>query len=373
MAFLSGNRTTYENTLDHKETLRNGLDYLNPKQDGIALLKKIGTNGFTVPNHVFSWTETDLAVRSEVVTLADGTVTTLNVADTGIYQVNDLIVIEDEIVRVDVVVDGTTLTTERGYAGTTGAAHTAVGARNMGSADPENSDAPAGMSDVPRKLFNYIQTFTRSVDMSNDEIGTLSTDGNPLTGNLKRRFIEINRQLGTSLFYGIASEDATGKVRTMGGLMNFLLSNITAVGGALTIEVVDGLIKDIIDAGGMPNTIVVGTTQKQKLDALDNNLIRTGKATRVGGGGISTTWQSGVMDDTLELIVDHSIRPDELWVLDTNNISVGHMSHNGVNGAFSVEDATTPGKDGVKKVIRGKYSTRIEQEKSHGLLTGLTV
>jgi len=373
MAFLQGARTTYENTLDHKETLHNGLDFLNPKKDGIALLKKIGTNGFTVPNHVFSWTETDLAVRSEAVTLADGVGTAMTVVDSGIYQVNDLIVIEDEIVRVDAIADGTTLTIERGYAGTTGAAHTAVGARDMGSADPENAQAPDSQTDVPRKLFNYVQTFTRAVEMSNDEIGTLSTDGNPLTGNLKRRFIEINRQLGTSLFYGIASEDSTGKVRTMGGLINFLISNITAVAGALTIAAVDALIKDIIDAGGMPNTIVVGTTQKQKLDALDTQLIRTGKATRVGGGSISTTWQSGVMDDTLELIVDHSIRPDELWILDTNNIQVGHMSHNGVNGAFSVEDATTPGQDGVKKVIRGKYSTRVNNEKSHGLLTGLTV
>lgn len=373
MAFLQGPRTTYENVLDHKETLRNGLDYLSPKMDGIALLKRIGTNGFTVDNHVFSWTETDLAPRSEAVTLADGVATSLTVASTGHYQVNDLISIEDEIVRVDAIADATTLTIERGYAGTTGAAHSAVGARILGSADPENALAPESQTDVPRKLFNYVQTFTRAVELSNDEIGTSSTDGNPLTGNLRRRFVEINRQLATALFYGIASEDETGKVRTMGGLMNFLSTNITAVDGALTIAAVDGMIKDIIDAGGMPNVMVVGTTQKQKLDALDNNLIRTGKATRVGGGGITQTWQSGVMDGTLELIVDHSIRPDELWVLDTNDIQIGHMSHNGVNGAFSVEDATTPGQDGQKKVIRGKYSMRVNQEKGHGLLTGLSV
>lgn len=367
--FLPGNRTTYENVLDHKESLRNGLDFLNPKQDGIALLKKIGTNGFTVPNHVFSWTEVDLAVRREPVALTSDD-TSMSVADSGIYQVNDLIQIGGVIVRVTAITDATTLAIE-GWAGDTVPTY-AGDAVALGSADPENSDAPEGQSDVPRKLFNYIQTFTRAVDMSNDEIGTLSTDGNPLTGNLKRRFIEINRQLGTALFYGKRYEDATGKIRSFGGLDEFLESNVTDVAGALDIATLDSHIKAIIDAGGMPNTIVVNTTQKQVLDALDNNLIRTGKETRMGGGGISQSWQSGVMDSTLEIIVDQSIAQSELWILDTKNVSIGHMSHNGVNGAFSVENASTPGRDGVKKVIRGKYSMRVEQEKSHAKLFGLT-
>ncbi len=373
MSFLVGPRTTYENVLDHKESLANGLDFLNPKQDGIALLKKIGTNGFTVPNHVFSWTETDLAQRVEPVSTADGVVTALVVIDSGIYQVNDLIHVGFEYMRVTAITDGVTLEVERGYAGSTPETHVDADARNMGSADPENSLAPDSRTDQPRKLFNYIQTLSMAVEMSNDEIGTLSTDGNPLTGNLKRRFIEINRQLGTLLFYGVRYEDPTGKMRSFGGLNQFVTSFVTDVAGELAITDIDAEIKRIIDAGGTPNTLVMNTTQKQKLDALDNNLIRTGKETRMGGGGISQSWQSGVMDSTLEIIVDQSLNQDVVWVLDTNNIKIGTMSHNGVNGAFSVADATTPGQDGVKKVIRGKYSMRVDNEKSHARLYGLAV
>ena len=379
MAFIPGAKNTFSNNNDHILDLRNGLDFLNPRQDGIALLKRIGTNGFTAKSFKHEWTETALAVRGETVTLADGSGTSLTVADAYIYQVNELLRIENEVVRITALAGATTLTIVRGYAGTTGAAHAAKTAYSLGSADPENSQAPAGIQDSAARLYNYVQTFTRGVELSNDEIAQLSTEGNPLNGQLERRFIEINRQLARALFYGVRYEDTTNKIHTMGGLAQFVTTNVSNIGGALTVAAIDAKILAQVNAGADPKVIAVSPTQKQKMDALDASLVRIGKkdggmngSSSTGGNPIVQTWQSGVLDHELDIIVDHSILTDELWILDIDFIEIGNLSNNGVEGAFHVEDATDPGQDGKQKVIRGKYTMEVGMEKAHARLYGLS-
>lgn len=374
MAFVSGAKTYFTDANDHILDLKDGLDFLSPKQDGIGLIKRIGTNGFVAKSPKHEWTEVTLAARGETVTLADGSGTSLTVADAYIYQVNELIKIENEVVRVTALAGATTLTISRGYAGTTGAAHAAKTAYSIGSADPENSTAPAGIEDAAARLYNYVQTFTRAVNLSNDEIAQLTTEGNAMTGQLKRRFIEINRQLERAVFYGVRYEDTTNKIHALGGLTQFVTTNVTNLAGALTIAAIDAKILSIVQAGGDPKVIVVSPTQKQKLDALDANVVRTGKrnSDKVGGNNISQTWQSGVLDHELDVIVSHSVLTDQLWILDTDFVQVGYLSNNGVQGAFHVEDATAPGQDGKSQVIRGKYTMRCIQEKTHAYLYGLT-
>lgn len=375
MAFIPGAKTYFSDSNDHILDLKNGLDFLDAGNSAIALLKRIGTNGFEAKSVKHEWTETALAARSETVTLADGSGTSLTVADAYIYQVNELIRIENEIVRVTAIAGATTLTISRGYMGTTGAAHSSKTAYSVGVADPENSDAPAGIQDSATRLYNYVQTFTRGIELSNDEIAQLSTEGNPLNGQLERRFIEINRQLARALFYGVRGEDSTNKVHSMGGLKQFVTTNVSNVAGALTLAAIDAQILAIVEAGGDPKVLVMSPRQKQKLDALDASLVRIGKGddpSKRGGNPMVMTWQSGILSHTLDVFVDQSVLNDELWILDTDYVQVGHLSNNGVVGNFHVEDATTPGQDGKQKVIRGKYTMRVPQQKAHGYLYGLT-
>lgn len=372
MAFIPGAKTYFSDSADHILDLKNGLDFLDAGNSAIALLKRIGTNGFTAKSVKHEWTETALATRGETVTLADGAGTTLTVADAYVYQPNELIRIENEVVRVTAIASATTLTIVRGYAGTTGAAHSSKTAYTLGSADPENSQAPEGIADSAARLYNYVQTFTRGVELSNDEIAQLSTEGNPLNGQLERRFIEINRQLARALFYGVRYEDTTNKIHAMGGLTQFVTTNVDNVAGALTLADIDAQILAIVEAGGDPKVLVMSPRQKQKLDALDASLVRIEKKTSTGGNPDTQTWQSGVLSHSLDIIVDQSILNDELWILDTDFIRVGHLSNNGVMGNFHVEDATTPGQDGKQKVIRGKYTMEVAQQKAHARLYGLT-
>ncbi len=373
MTFVAGTKDTFSagNGNDLILDLKDGLDFLNQAQDGIGLLKKIGTNGFTFANHKHEWTETALATRRETITI-DNASTALTVADAYQYQVNNLLKVDNEILRVTAIADATTLTVVRGYGGTSAAAHTSKKIFSVGSADPEGSNAPSGVADNAARLYNYDQTLTRAISLSTDEIAKLSTEGNPMTGQIKRRFIEINRELLQAVMYGVRIQDNTNKIYAMGGLTQYVTTNVTNVAGALTIAAIDAIILAIVQAGGDPNCIVLGPVQKQKLDALDANKQLLGKKERTGGNLVTNTWQSGVLDHELDVFVDHTILDDQLWILDTKQVQVGHKSHNGINGAFHVEDSTTPGADKVSKVIRGKYSIRVMLEKGLGYLYGLT-
>jgi hypothetical protein len=372
--FASGAKTYFTDSADHILDLRNGLDFLSPSQDGVALVKLLGTNAFNAKSPKIEWNETSLAVRKETITLADGTGTALTVANAYQYQVNELLRVEAEVLRVTGITNATTLAVARGAAGTTGAAHASKVMRTIGSADPENSLAPAGITDTVDRLYNYVQTFTRAVELSNDEIAQATSDlPNAFAGNLKRRFIEINRQLATAILYGVRYEDSANKIHMMGGLKQFVQTNVTNVGGALSISAIDAKILAQVQAGADPTHIAVSPYQKQKLDALDSNKIYTGKRElAMGGNPVVSTWQSGVLDHTLDVIVDHGINDDELWILDKKHVEIGSLSNNGVDGAFHVEDATTPGQDGKKSVIRGKYTMRVGQEKAHSYLYGLS-
>lgn len=372
MAFLPGNRTTFVDQDDHILDLSDGLDYLRNRQDGVGLLKRIGMSGFEAKSYKHEWTETSLAGRSETVTI-DDSATTLTVADAYIYQVNDLISIDSEILRVTALASATTLTVVRGYGDSDAAAHTSKTAINLGSADPENSDAPAGMTDDTSRKYNLVQTFTRAVDLSNDEIAQASTQGNPMTKNIERRFIEWTQKFSAAFYYGQRYSDSSNKINSMGGAKYFITTNVTNVAGALTLAAIDALIKQIVDAGGDPKVIVVGTKQKQKLDALDATLVRIGKREpNVGGNPMAQTWQSGILDHEIDVIVDMTILPSELYIFDTDYIDIGPLVNNGIHGGVKVYDATTPGKDGQKKVIRGKYTVEFQQQLSSGYLYGLT-
>lgn len=369
MAFVSGPRDVQHDQDDHILDLEKGLDFLNPAQDGIAFVKKIGLNGSPVKSWKHEWTETALGVRSETVTLADGVATSLTVGDAYQYTVDDLLRIEDEIVRVTAIADATTLTIARGEADTTGAAHASKTAYKLGTARAENSTANVAVSDTATRLYNYVQTFDKTVELSTHEIAQLSTEsGNPMTGQVKRRFIETTRDMAAAFFYGVRYADTTNKRYFAGGLKQFITTNATDLSGALTVAAIDGVIKAIVDAGGTPDTLVMNTTQKQNLDGLDASLVRIGKETRMGGNPITQTWQSGIMTQPLQVIVDFSVAQDEVWVLDSSMLSINKMSNNGAGHGFKLVDATTPGQDGRETRILGHYTFVVKQEKSCGYL-----
>jgi hypothetical protein len=371
MVFIPGVKDTFDNNGSTSILeIADGLKFLEAK-GAVRILKKLGMDGFTFANHKYEWRETVLAARKEVITI-DNSATALTVADAYIYQKNTILRSQAEILRVTAIADATTLTVVRGYAGTSAAAHTAKPILNLGPAMPEGNDASDGLADNGAPLYNYDQSFERAVELTNHEIAALGVEGNPLPKQIARRQIELYQEIAQALFNGVRYQDSGNKIYTMGGIKQFVVTNVTNVGGAVSQAAIDAIILAIVQAGGDPKTITLSPVQKQKLDALDVNLQMLGKKERTGGGLITNTWQSGVLDHDLDIIVDMSLNDDELHINDWDFVKLGHLSGNGISGAMSIRDATTPGANRQHKVIGTDLGMKVELEKGQGYLYGLS-
>lgn len=373
-SIVSGNRTTFADQDDHILDIERGIKFLNPRDNGIKFVKRLIANrGSNVAKSFkHEWVETALPVRRETVTI-DDSATSLTVGNAYGYQVGDLIKIDDEILRVTALADATTLTVVRSYGAGAAAAHSSKVAYNLGSAAAENATAPAGISLDGDKLYNYVQTFDRAVDMSNDEIAQMSAEmGNPFNAQLERVTLYFWKLLAQAVFKGERIEDSTNKIHSMGGIDYFMTTNPTSAGGALTQALIDTEILQIVQAGGDPDVLVMSPYQKQKLDNLEASLVRLGKRERLGGSQNVQTWQSGVLDHTLDVIVDHTIPDTELYILDTSKLELVPLVNNGINGRLSIEDATTPGQDGKKKVLRAKYTLVVRMQAGMSKLYALS-
>ena len=375
--YVSGARTTYSNSNDRILDLSEYLDYIPSDDMDTALLRRLGINGKEGPDgrsHARSikteWTQTALRPRGEIVTTGSGA-TSVTVADSRVYQIGELLRIEAEIYRVTALTNATTLAVTSAYAGTVTAAHTAKLLYSLGTADAENSVPGAAVSDTVLRLFNYVQTFSVPVEISKDQIMAWTIDGNTLDAQTERRFVEINRQLARAAVYGIKYDDGAA-IRTMGGMISFLTTNVTNVAGAVTIAVIDALLLKIVNAGAKPKVMVTSPYQKQKIDALDSNKQLLGKKEHTGGNLVTNTWQSGILDYELDLIVDRTMLDDQILFLDDDMVEIMPFEGNGESGAWGTYDATAPGQDGKKQVIRGKYTVKVHNEKAHGYLYGLT-
>ena len=378
-SIVSGNRTTFNDQDDHILDIERGIKFLNPRDNGIKFVKRLIQNrGSNVAkSYKHEWVETALPVRRETVTIANDSDTDVTVGNAYGYQVGDLLRVDDEILRVTVVAPGavaTTITVTRSYGASAAAAHSAKVMYNLGSAAIENATAPAGISLDGDKLYNYVQTFDRAVDMSNDEIAQLSAEmGNPFNAQLERVTLYFWKLLAQAIFKGERIEDSTLKIHAMGGIDYFMTTNATSGGGALTLALIDAEILQIVQAGGDPDVIVLSPYQKQKLDALDTTAVRIGKRGPHLGGSLNVqTWQSGVLDHTLDVVVDHTIPDTEVYILDTSKLELVPLVNNGINGRLSVEDATTPGQDGKKKVLRAKYTLVVRMQTGMSKIYALT-
>lgn len=182
------------------------------------------------------WTQTDLLSDE------DGSHgATLKVKDATIFRPSDIIKVPrtGEVMRVTAIsetVNNNTITVERGYGTTSSANLNKVDwLMRLGNAMQEFSSAPEAKIAQPAKGYNYTQIFRRPFDQSmtseREALKTNETERNRLR---KDQALEHKLDIERALIFGERKEDVGNKRRMTGGLLSFLSTNWSDMGGTLT-------------------------------------------------------------------------------------------------------------------------------------------
>lgn len=350
-----------------RESVVDEILLLNPHQTPL-----INLLGFSTPvsqvEHV--WYEDEMiADESTVAGAVTNVATAVIVADVEPFRIGHVVKIGDELLRVDGINTGTkTLTVVRGYASTTAAA-IADGAKIevLFVEGAEGADARAARYKARVRKSNLTQIFDDTIEISGTAKAVTQYGISDLYEYEKqKKQLELALQLEKAAINGIAYEN--GQIRQMKGIRQWIATNVTNVGGAVSIGAINTLAQKIYEAGGFATggvyKVMVGAKQKIALSGTDNNKITLTRAENTRGQVVDH-----IVTDfgEFEIVLNNNLQSDELLLVDVNRIALrplntrefGH-TYLGVKGDYDTG------------MIVGEYTLELKQEKAHGRLKGLS-
>lgn len=371
---IAGARDTFDTQADYLLPLEDSLNVLKDRGDWKSLLKLIGI-GKPVHDYKHTWFERNETLSKETITLADGSGTAVTVADTAAYKVGDILAVEAERMRVTARTNATTLAVTRAYAGTTGAAHSAKVMYNLGLSESDGADAPEARSVVRTPIYNYVQTFAETAELPIQVIMANLAGGNPMTQEIADMTQVFWRRLFQAVLLGVRYEDTSGEKRQMGGVEHYV-TNVTAVGGAVTKAVINAAILAALesDQGGNIDDLVILTSlyQASKINDLDASKVQVDYSDKTTGNQDIQFYKPGLGISPLRIVADVSVPRDKLYILNTRDMQLRPQVGNGESGRAALYEAKTPGKAHQKKVIRGLYTFEVKSQATNRILSGLT-
>lgn len=350
-----------------KESITDEILLLNAHQTPFINVKGF-SESTTQVEHV--WFEDEMyADETTVATALTNVATTLAVADGSIFEAKHVIKVGDELLLVTAK-NVNDLTVTRGYAGTTAAA-ASVGAKVefQFAEGVEGSDARASRFKARARKSNLTQIFDETIKIS----GTAAATSQHGIDNLyeyekQKKQLELALQLEKAVINGVKYESGDGLVRQMGGLRNFIVTNVSNVAGALTEVVLNDMAQKVYEAGGLATggdyKFVVGAKQKRAISALGANSVRLTRGENTRGQVVDFF----VTDfGEFEIVLNNNVAADELFLVDLNRIDIRPLQ----TREFAHEFMGRKGDYYVGSIV-GEYTIEIQQEKAHARAKGLS-
>lgn len=154
-----------------------------------------------------------------------------------------------EIVQVASVTSDTAIVVTRGAQGSTAAAIADnVWLLSIGTGFAEGTSAADAVTKNPTKFFNFCQIFKTSYEITETAKVTKARTGDPVKNDKKRKMFDHATKLEQAYIFGRKSEatGANGKpIRTTGGLLQFITTNVTNFSGGGTAFTEDNFIDAI--------------------------------------------------------------------------------------------------------------------------------
>lgn len=371
----TGTRTTYTDTTPQKRSIADMIGMIDWTE--APLLKLLGLNGeskfrlLNFPRTKVEWLEDTMAPRSGTVNEAlDSSETGVDVASgQGDYlKAGDVILVDSELMYVSSVATDTA-TVVRGFAGTTAASHSDQAAWKLATvARLEGADFTTGYTTSVTNPYNYTQIFSEAVKVTgseqNDEkygiSDTMAYHISKLMGDGGKAG-KLPILLQQAAYYGKRAAGSSTTARAMGGIEQFVTTNITNLSSAaLTRKSIEDLMQLCYLAGGAPNTLVCNAWLRRKISSFYEGSISTDRSEERGGSKITT-----IVTDfgDIEVMFDRWCPTDRMYLIEP--AKMGWVTYR----PFNVVDRASIGDYMVKEVL-GEYSFALMNETAHGYIYG---
>lgn len=372
----TGMRTTYSDTNIRARVVADAISMID--YESAPLLKVLGVQNQSGNKFRFrTWPTTkpeilEDSMAPQETTLASGystTGTSLAVASgTGKYfRKYHLVEIDSERFLVTAV-SGDTLTVTYAYQGTTNANHSSGATVTIvGIAAPEGGDPITGFTTELSNPYNYTQILSETVSVSRTAQKNATygiTD--QLAYQVGKLFSQngqaglLAQKLAQTFYKGKRNEDTSNEIRTMGGFDTFVTTNVLDLAGvAPQRSHLENMLEDIVNAGGMPDKLVVGSSFRRYISAWYEDSIRTERSEEMGGAMI-TKVQTDFLPP-LEVIFDWMSPRGDCRIVDSKKCGWCEFD------PFDIVDLAIDG-DRQRQMIVGEYTFLLANQKAHGVL-----
>lgn len=364
----------------NQQVINEAFDIARSTINGVIATASFGTSRPAEEGSILNWLDFRIdATASNLTSGIDAVVTTVPVVDGSKFRPGMAVTAAgSEEVMVVTSVSGNNLTVLRGQGGTVAAAVlTGVSLVIDSVSREENSLAENDGIYQPEKVENFYQTMDTAVEMSRRALATLQFGNtNDLSFQVNERMRQLAIQLNRSLVRGRKmTQTIGGSERTFTGGLGYFTDQAGALkvdnaGGALTLAALNTLNAQIVERGGMANTIAVGINKARQL----NNLVsanyssqRLADWTSDEGSVMRLPTDLPLVGNVNTIVIDTNINDNELYIYDSSKLSIIPMASNNANasGDWRTLDATQPGQDGQRVRVLGDFGMEIRQSKTH--------
>lgn len=264
-----------------------------------------------------------------------------------------------EVIQVTGI-SSTSATVTRGYGATSAQTHAAAATWEIvANPRPQGMTGPKDESTTRALKYNFTQIFSKGVKITGtaqaiDHAGVNAEDAYQIDLRLR----ELKRELDRTCIMGVkAPNDVNASTYgTMGGLIDFIgfqeAVNVNGTAETLTPSVLNTMAKQCYDAGGMPDTVIVGGVQKQKIAAFDQEFRRSTLDSRRAG----YTVEEFVTDLgwNMRVVVDRWVPNDVCLVVDSSKIKILPLQ----GRAFFLEKLAKTGDSNDWQIV-GEYTMEV--------------
>lgn len=377
MSITEGTRSTYEDRSSVKDNMDDRLDFLTPTD--VPFLSYIGfaqeaggafagANSLKFPctqeRHL--WYNDDLigstTTLASAYTAADGQITVSD-GESEKFRDGDIFMIGDTIFEVTATNHSTDVVTATAHHNDANAANGATvyiftNAWVEGTAASSITSRTTDFGSTE----NYTQIFFEVVRLTGTEMSTerWGVSGDPYDYQINKKMKELGIRLERAAIYNrrnssYPSDNTTA--RRMGGLAEFVRdasgANVLDANSEDLDEILlNNLLEDIWEDGGMPDTVMVPARQKRMISAFLSPYVRVDRSESTAGV-IVGAYESDF--GVVTVVMNRWMKPSDLLVLPSGEVGIGPLEGNGNSRAFFSEPLPKDG-DYERTQMIGEYT-----------------